>query len=448
MKLIAAYVIFIIMLAALLKREGLPKLSPALYAPLLWIVLCLSRSLSQWIQFGGDLDTVRVDAEGSSVDATFLSILILIGLRTLYRRRVDILGVIKDNKALFALYGLALISMFWADVPLIAFKRWTKWFGSLVMVLVVLSETDPKGAIRSLIKRSAYGLIPLSILFIKFVPNMGRSFTRSGAVDLHGVATQKNEYGLLLLIFGIYFAWELISLWRRKDLANLKKIGVVDLAFLGVIFWQLFFIDSKTPILCLLLSIGIIFLIGHPYFKGSPKRVRNSIIVLVFAAVSLLSFTDIKGMILSSAGRNPTLTDRTVLWGEILKLPVNPWLGTGWDNFWLGDRVAPLWEKWWWHPRSAHNGYIEIYLYLGWPGVALLVFALLSGFKHSIGRFRSDIEYGGLSLAFFFATLFQNYAESAFHRLSPIWFCFLLLSLVKMPERPRAKEPDVTRLSS
>jgi exopolysaccharide production protein ExoQ len=442
-KLFAAYVIFVVMLIALFKREGLPKLPPSLYAPLIWIMLCLSRSLSQWLQFGRGVEVAGADAEGSTLDAVFLSVLILIGLGTLFRRKLHLVSLIKSNPALFALYGLALLSVVWADFPLIVLKRWTKWSGSLVLALVVLSETDPKVAIKSLVKRSAYILIPLSVIFIKFVPSMGRSFTRSGEADFHGVAIQKNDYGVLLLIFGIYFAWELIGFWRRKDIPSLKRAGLIDLFFLGVIFWQLFFIDSKTPILCLLLAMGVIFLIGHPYFKGRPKRVRNAIIALVLAAVFLQYFADIERTIISSAGRNPTLTDRTLLWREILKLRIDPWLGTGWDNFWLGERVAPLWEKWWWHPRSAHNGYLETYLYLGWSGVILLFFVLLSAFGHSIERIGSDIEFGSLSMAFFFAVLFQNYAESTFHRMSPLWFFFLLFSLIKLPKRLRGREPDV-----
>jgi len=446
MKIFAAYAILVIMLITLIKREGLPKLPSALYAPFCWLVICFSRSLSQWLQFRRNAGRLDADLEGSSLDAAFFSLLIVIGLGTLIKRRADISGIIKNNKILFLFYGLALISVLWADFPLIAFKRWTKWVGSLIMVLVILSGEDPKVAIKSLVKRCAYGLIPLSILFIKFVPSMGRSFTLSGGVDFHGVATQKNEYGLLLLITGIYFAWELIVMWREKDSVALKKIGVIDVSVLAVIFWQLFFIDSKTPILCLLLGMGVIFLNGHPYFKGSPKRVRNSIMALVIVAALLQHFVDIKSTIIMSARRNPTLTDRTVLWSEILKVPINPWLGTGWDNFWLGDRIAPIWEKWRWRPRSAHNGYIETYLYLGWPGIILLFFVLLSGFKRSVDRFSADIEYGGLSLAFFFAVLFQNYAESSFHRLSPLWFFLLLLVLVRMPESPRVSEPDIRSL--
>jgi exopolysaccharide production protein ExoQ len=215
-----------------------------------------------------------------------------------------------------------------------------------------------------------------------------------------------------------------------------------------VVFWQLIFIDSKTPLLCLFLGIGILVLIGHPYFKGSPRRVRNVVVALVLAAVLLQSFADIKGTIITSARRNPTLTDRTLLWGEILKVPINPWLGAGWDNFWLPERVAPIWEKWRWRPRSAHNGYIEMYLYLGWLGIALLLLVLLTGFRRSLGRFRSDFEGGGLSLAIFFAILLQNYAESSFHRLSPMWLFFMLLCLVKMPERARGPDHEIVGPSS
>jgi O-antigen ligase len=130
------------------------------------------------------------------------------------------------------------------------------------------------------------------------------------------------------------------------------------------------------------------------------------------------------------------LTDRTLLWSEILKIKINPWVGAGWDNFWLPERVAPIWEIWRWRPGSAHNGYIETYLYLGWSGLALLLWVLLTGFGRSLGRFRSDFEYGSLALAFFFAIILQNYAESSFHRLSPMWIFFMLLCLVKLPQSP------------
>ena len=42
------------------------------------------------------------------------------------------------------------------------------------MILVILSEEDPANAIRTVFVRCAYVLIPLSILFIKYYPEVRR----------------------------------------------------------------------------------------------------------------------------------------------------------------------------------------------------------------------------------------------------------------------------------
>jgi O-antigen ligase len=383
----------------------------------------------------------EADLEGNSVDATFLLVLIIIGLRILYVRRFNIKRIIKNNKALFIFYGFALLSLLWVDSPLIGFKRWTKWSGSLVMVLLILSEENYKAAINSLIKRCAYALIPLSIIFNKFIPNMGRSYSRGGGPDYHGVSTQKNEYAALLLICGIYLAWELIVSLRRKDYTALKEIGYINTIFLVVIFWQLFFIDSKTSIICLMVGIGVIFWLGHPYFKGFPLKALKYIVAFAIAAIFLQQVIDIKSRIISSAGRNPTLTTRTLLWADILELPINPWVGTGWDTFWSGDKVTLLWEKRGWSPRSAHNGYLEIYISLGWAGIVLLFFVLLGAFRNSAASLITDFEYGCLSLSFFIILLFYNYSESAFHRTSAIWFFSMLFCCISIPKKNIGIEP-------
>jgi len=44
---------------------------------------------------------------------------------------------------------------------------------------------------------------------------------------------------------------------------------------------------------------------------------------------------------------------------------VNPWIGAGFESFWLGPRLNKLWAQYNFMPNQAHNGYIEIYLNLG-----------------------------------------------------------------------------------
>lgn len=435
MKIFLIFVIYVVVTLFLIKSVSLHKLSLSLYVPLCWMVLIFSRTLTQWLQYRGNFSGMEAEMEGNPVDATLLLILIFMGLRILCKRKLDIQLAIKNNKALFLFCALALLSLLWADFPFIAFKRWIRWFGNIVMVLVILTDKNYKATIDSLIKRCIYFLLPLSIIFIKFIPSLGRTYSRSGGVDYHGVATHKNQYGALLLVFGIYLAWELICIWAKKDSRALRKVGVVNLVFLIVIFWQLFFIDSKTSIICLLLGVFIITWLNFPLSIRNPEKAGKYIVAIAIFFAMLQHFADIKSTIVSLAGREPTLTSRTLLWADILGLQINRYVGTGWDNFWLGERVLPLWEKWPWHPRSAHNGYLEIYLYLGLVGIVLLIFVLIEAYKKSSALLIMNYESGTLALVFFFITLVYNYTESAFHRSGPVWFFALLFSFISISNK-------------
>ena len=66
------------------------------------------------------------------------------------------------------------LSILWADYPLVAFKHWNKGIGDLVMVLVVLTDPEPAAAFKRLLSRLGFVLLPLSILFIKYYPSIGR----------------------------------------------------------------------------------------------------------------------------------------------------------------------------------------------------------------------------------------------------------------------------------
>ena len=94
-------------------------------------------------------------------------------------------------------------------------------------------------------------------------------------------------------------------------------------------------------------------------------------------------------------GRDPSLTDRTAVWADVLALQNRPMLGYGFESFWLGDRLMVLWNKWWWRPTQAHNGYIETYLNLGLVGLGLLAGLLLSTFRVSVGSLLNDFASRG-----------------------------------------------------
>jgi hypothetical protein len=165
--------------------------------------------------------------------------------------------------------------------------------------------------------------------------------------------------------------------------------------------------------------------------------------VLAAAIVSVCLFgvlVDTEVGLVQAMGRDSTLTTRTQLWEDIMRMPVNPLVGTGFESFWLGDRAKSLWAKHWWHPNQAHNGYLEVFLNLGWLGVTLLGFLIGWGYGNVIRALRRDPELGKLRLALLMAALLYNLTEAAFKVMHPVWIIFILAVMAT----PRAARPRPT----
>ena len=75
--------------------------------------------------------------------------------------------------------------------------------------------------------------------------------------------------------------------------------------------------------------------------------------------------------------------------------------------------------------QKAHNGYLELYLNLGWIGVALLAGLILISYPKVIATLRADPQTGSLGLAFFVAEVVYNYTEAGFRMMFPLWIFFL-----------------------
>ena len=132
---------------------------------------------------------------------------------------------------------------------------------------------------------------------------------------------------------------------------------------------------------------------------------------------------------IEALGRNPTLTDRTIVWADVLALQKQPLIGYGFESFWLGTRLEVLWAKWWWRPTQAHNGYIETYLNLGVVGLALLGSVILSGFRSITRSFADDLEFARLRMGLLFAILAFNLTEAAFKGMHFVWTIFYIVAM-------------------
>jgi exopolysaccharide production protein ExoQ len=78
------------------------------------------------------------------------------------------LEIVRNNQWLAIFFVYCFLAIFWSDFPFVAFKRWMKVLGHPIMALIVLTKPDPGEALTRLMKRCAYVIVPVSLLFIKY----------------------------------------------------------------------------------------------------------------------------------------------------------------------------------------------------------------------------------------------------------------------------------------
>ena len=73
-------------------------------------------------------------------------------------------------------------------------------------------------------------LVPLSVLFIRFYPELGRAYDVGGGQMWTGVGTSKNGLGALCMTFGVGVLWSWIAAYSGKSkhrIAQLMALSAV-----------------------------------------------------------------------------------------------------------------------------------------------------------------------------------------------------------------------------
>jgi O-antigen ligase len=416
--------------AFLLRRDASTRTadSAALWLPVAWLAVTGSRFVSQWLNLGPADESAADAMGGSPVDAAYFLVLITAGASVLMRRGVRIGEVLRRNPwlAVFCFYGL--LSVLWSDFPLIAFKRWIKTLGHPVMALIILTDPSPETAFRTVCKRCAFLLLPASVLLIKYYPALGRGFDPyTGTPTNLGVGLTKNDLGYVNMTMGLVFLWMLTTARSNQNVRQRRwdrKVAVGGIVF---VYWLLGMADSATSLLSLI--VGATLLVALRIGLVGRKHLGTYLLVLAVIIATLEFMFGISEVLIQALGRDPTLTDRTKVWADALALQPNTLFGAGFESFWLGARLEWLWEKWWWHPNQAHNGYIETYLNLGLIGVCLLAIVLVSTLMKLDRQLRAGDPFAEIKFALFLAILTFNFTEAAFKAVHFIWTMFFIVAL-------------------
>jgi len=428
-----ASAIFAISIAGLflLDRDKKSGVSKFLWIPTAWMFFCLSRSVSEWLGVNPAGDLASSYMEGSPLDAAVFEALEIAALIVVLIRQQQVGSILRRNGATLLFFGYAALSSLWSDYSFVTLKHWIKGIGDVMMILIILTEPSVPDAIKRLFTRLGFVLVPLSILFIRYYPQLGRVINLSWTMEPVGVATQKNGLGALCAVVGVVFIWRFRSAYNDRDDPKRKRHLLALGSVLAMTAWLLWTCNSMTSICAIGMASIVMLLSTKPAFRRNRALLHLLVVGLVSITVYGLFFQD-SGSLLQSMGRNPTLTGRTEAWPVLLRHVNNPLVGVGYESFWLGSRLQRVWAEpafAGFHINEAHSGYVETLLTLGWIGEVLLGILIATGYRHIIRQYHRDPDIASLKMALLLSVVVGGFTEAAFRFNGPRWLVFLLAIL-------------------
>jgi len=354
-----------------LDRDRERRTSRMLWVPLIYLLIIASRGVSSWMGIAPPPDELYGDAIYSSpIDEAVILVLLALGLMTVIARRRKVGILLRRNGPILLFYSFSALSILWSDTPYFTLKHWTKAVADLVMVLIVWTDINPLTAAKRLLTRAGFILIPLSILFSKYYPIFGREYNKDWETVYRGVANSKNWLGIDCMIFGLTSLWCLLDAYgERKGTSRTRRLiahGAI-LTFVAVLFIMAY---SATALSCLALASTVMVVV----FRRRPRANTAKVHLAVATALgcALLPFFVLPSLA-KDLGKDTTFSGRTKIWHVLPQFVDNPWLGAGYETFLSGPRMIELKaiiDKTF---QEAHEGYLEVWLNLGWIGASLLL---------------------------------------------------------------------------
>ena len=410
-------IIFVVWLLTL-EHKGSPHHSWALWLPVILTLLLGTKSLAGWFNYSSSSGLLE-----SPMDRNFIILLTIAGILILIKRGFNLFQAVQENKLLIFIAGYMLVSIFWSDILMTSFKRWTREIlAPLVMSFILLSENNPREAMLSLLRRTIYICIPFSLCLIKYFPDYGVQYGQYfGELMWVGVTTQKNGLGRLCLIAIYFLFWSLIKRRQERNIPAVKYQTAAEI-FLFVLSCYLLkgpsigaMSATSVTVLAIALTIFILLLIGNKYKIYPHANILTAVMAvgIIWGVVTLFTSGQAVGSFTAMLGRDGTLTGRTEIWTQYLPMAMrHPLLGHGFGGFWTVETIELQ------GVNEAHNGYLGILLTLGFVGLIFMALFLLSSCRKAQQMMRADFYWASLWICFLFMAVIHNISESSLESFS------------------------------
>lgn len=261
------------------------------------------------------------------------------------------------------------LSVIWAAEPYDSLLRWLILCLTVTTTKLLAESTtiDFDGIFLRFI------IAGLAITFVSFVIAPGYAF-RGG--NITGLFYSKNDLGIFLGISVLFL------------LLNPKAKSTLMRALAGTCFLLLVAINAKTVIAIVTLTYILYLIRLVELIKSIGSSFRKFSLVAKWVTLLLISiavyFTPRFFNFLQSTVVDEFMTGRGFLWKlSLSRENAGGAFGNGFGTHWLDESLLEgglesVQNQWIQTIEQAHNGYLEIYMNLGWVGILLLLLFIVS----------------------------------------------------------------------
>ena len=320
----------------------------------------------------------------------------------------------------FVIVSSAIFSSVWSQDPRTTFAAGLRLLVGVFFVIYLFKRYSPQRLMRLLVMLG--WLIGIaSVGFALLLPRFGID-NQDAHGAWQGIFGHKNFCGYVL----VFLMTPVFFLQRRGFIDQVQRIAYC--LFLSVI---VVLSQSRTSWSLLFALFGLVAM----FQVISRFRYRDAVVlsVCLFLAVGIVTWASFNFLpdLFVMMGKEATLNGRVEIWQPVmLSIMKHPLTGYGYCAFWRGlsGESGIIGSIVGWVPPHAHNGFLNVALQVGFPGLVVLLIAWLVGMREAIRRFRmGERQEAGWYLTLLMLNIVVNISEPTllfYNNL--VWLMFLI----------------------
>lgn len=316
----------------------------------------------------GDEETGAAPEMDSSLILLLFFVNYIITFCLLVLRWKKVVYVADKNRWMAALIGIAVLSVFWSSDPAQTVKRGIAIVGTTLFGLYLASRYTMKEQLQLFTWMYLIAIL-LSFVFIGAMPKYG---IMGGVHEgkWRGIYNHKNTLGKVI-------SPGIIILLLQAS--GSRKNRLILWILFSLAFVLLLRASSTSSLLNVVVVIAASFCFRSIRWR-EEKMFTGIISTLTIGGCFYFLLSVYSEVFLAALGKEPTLTGRGDMWPHIFEMIwKSPILGYGYGAFWAGPGTPSfyIWQATGWTPPNSHNGFLDLWLYIGLLGLGLFIFEYL-----------------------------------------------------------------------